>query len=74
MVFEHDKNIAINDISFPTKIADMSRLMSRFVIFSNCKKSNISNPTIFAGGPTLGGGVEPGRANGAWLSRARPSG
>jgi len=37
-------------------------------IFSNSKKSNISNPTIFAGGPTLGGGVEPGRANGAWPS------
>ena len=28
----------------------MSRFMSRFVIFSNCKKSNISNPTVFAGG------------------------
>ena len=28
----------------------MSRFMSRFVIFSNCKKSNISNPTFFAGG------------------------
>ena len=28
----------------------MSRFMSRFVIFSNSKKSNISNPTVFAGG------------------------
>ena len=28
----------------------MSRFMSRFVIFSNYKKSNISNPTVFAGG------------------------
>ena len=46
----------------------MSRFMSRFVIFSNSKKSNISNPTIFPGGQTLGGGVEPGRADGAWPS------
>ena len=28
----------------------MSRFMSRFVIFSNSKKSNISNSTVFAGG------------------------
>ena len=28
----------------------MSRFMSRFVIFSNSKKSNVSNPTVFAGG------------------------
>ena len=29
----------------------MSRFMSRFVIFSNCRQSNIiSNPTVFAGG------------------------
>ena len=28
----------------------MSRFTSRFVIFSNSKKSNISNPTVFAGG------------------------
>ena len=28
----------------------MSRFMSRFVIFSNCKKSHISNSTVFAGG------------------------
>ena len=28
----------------------MSRFISRFVIFSNSKKSNISNPTVFAGG------------------------
>ena len=28
----------------------MSRFMSRFVIFSNSKKSNLSNPTVFAGG------------------------
>ena len=28
----------------------MSRFMSRFVIFSNSNKSNISNPTVFAGG------------------------
>ena len=28
----------------------MSRFMSRFVMFPNCKKSNISNPTVFAGG------------------------
>ena len=28
----------------------MSRFMSRFVLFSNCKKSNIANPTVFAGG------------------------
>ena len=28
----------------------MSRFMSRFVIFSNSKKSTISNPMVFAGG------------------------
>ena len=28
----------------------MSRFMSRFAIFSNSKTSNISNPTVFAGG------------------------
>ena len=32
----------------------MSRFMSRFVIFSNCTKSNTSNPTIFAGGANSG--------------------
>ena len=46
----------------------MARFMTRFVIFSNSKKSKISNLTIFAGGPTLGGGAEPGRADGAWPS------
>ena len=46
----------------------MSRFMSRFVIFSNSKKSDISHPTIFAGGQTLGGGVKPSRADGAWPS------
>ena len=44
------QNITIHDMPFLTKIADVSRFMSRFVIFSNCKKSNISNPTVFAGG------------------------
>ena len=42
--------ITIHDIPFLSKIADMSRFMSRFVIFSNSKKSNVSNPTVFAGG------------------------
>ena len=32
----------------------MSRFMSRFVIFSGSNKSNISNPTIFAGGANSG--------------------
>ena len=40
----------------------MSRFMSRFMIFSNCKKSNISNPTVFAGG-----------VNSRRWGRARPS-
>ena len=47
------KHITIHDIPFLTKIADMSRFVSRFVMFSNCKNcksSNISNPTVFAGG------------------------
>ena len=40
----------------------MSRFMSCFVIFSGSNKSNISNPTIFAGG-----------ANSRRLGRAGPS-
>ena len=40
----------IHDIPFLTKIADVSRFMSRLVLFSNCRNSNIFNPTVFAGG------------------------
>ena len=43
------KHITIHDIPFLTKIADMSRFMSRFVIFSISKKSNISFPPVLAG-------------------------
>ena len=41
----------------------MSRFTSRFVIFSNCQKSNISNPTVFAGGANSRrwGGAGPSR-------------
>ena len=41
----------------------MSRFMSRFVILSNSKKSNISNPTVFAGGANSrrGGRAGPSR-------------
>ena len=39
MVPNEQKEVAIRDISFLTKIADTSRFTPRFVIFSSCKKS-----------------------------------
>ena len=42
--------LTIRGIPFLTKIVDVSRFMSRFVILSNSKKCNISFPPIFAGG------------------------
>ena len=44
----------------------MSRFMSRFVIFSNSMNPIFQIQRFLRVGPTLGGGVEPGRADGAW--------
>ena len=49
-------------------LADMSRFMSRFVIFSKCKNPIFQIQRFSRVGPTLGGGVEPGGADHAWPS------
>ena len=69
--FEHDKiSRLLTFHSFLTKIADTSRFMSCFVILSNCKKSNISNPAVFAGGTNS---RRWGRAGPSRRRRAQPS-
>ena len=55
-------------IGVATKIADMSCFMSRSVIFQIQKNHILLLHRFLRVGPTLGGGVEPGRADGAWPS------
>ena len=63
MTFEHHEMLSrFHDLSFLTKAADMSRFMSRFVIVSNSKKSNISNAGVLWAEPTHADGAGPSRA------------
>ena len=55
-------------------MADMSRFMSRFVLFSKCKKKKtvVQIQRCLGVGPILAGGAEPGQADRA-RSSPRPA-